>query len=156
VLYWHVPFHMVFGEVEYDQVDLVPVRTCISIDGWIMRIDEMISTIDLPETTSSPWLDFSISPMKMTYQCFALLAEADYVLVKHPNRRRVPALPLGAELGEVRVHREPRLGLTVSEAAICFFAVVPLDGCQQQEHVEEGVQDSVLESGCEPHPCPWS
>jgi hypothetical protein len=64
-----------------------------------------------------------------------LLTEADHVPVKHPNRGRIPTLALGAELGEVWVHREPRLGITVSEAARCLLAAVPLDTSQKQEYI---------------------
>jgi hypothetical protein len=47
MLYRHVPFHPVVAEVEYHQVGLVPVRTCISIDRFMKRIDELIRTEDL-------------------------------------------------------------------------------------------------------------
>lgn len=133
-----VPFHKVVGKVEYDEVGLVPVRTCISIDGFVLRIDELIRTVDLRDQRRLFAQAFGKN-RRMTYQCFVLLTETDQVPVEHPNGGRIPTLALGAELGEVRVHREPRLGGAHGEAARRLLASVPLDTCcQRQEYIEDG------------------
>jgi hypothetical protein len=52
-LYWKVPFDVVVGEVEHNQVGLVLVRTSISEDGRMVQIDKPIRTVNLPTRSDS-------------------------------------------------------------------------------------------------------